>query len=1549
MSINFSVRWADNTDALKRNLAEGLDQIEVTRAAVDKLTKSLSGENQIRAANNWAASIQKLGGEAGALAGVQKLTTAELERGNAALDRAISKYQLMGTAVPTSIAQLKDLVAAQIAASASADTAAKSFDRLVVGLSASGKSSADAAKWMASISPAAADAAAKVTALNKPLDAMASGLSAAGKQASASTTLINGMSAAGALAASKLAVVGTESEKAGQSVGVFGSAFSHLAASITSGLLLHDAIHAVVGEIKDMIHVLPELALRGASVADVEENFKRLNTQAGRLGDTLLGTLRAGTHNTITDFELMKTANQDLAAGMALTDKQFGTLAKGAFALAQATGGDVKTGLDTMNDAMLTGRTRSLALLVGKLNLTKAEEDFAKGLLSTAEHLTEEGKLEAARVAILNAVGAATERLGEQMDGLDERVAQASTALENFKENLGKTIATSVVLEAGMSSLKDSITETFGPRQDALIQAIAASVDDAAIALASIAKAGVYAGAAIAHEWFALQKTFRESMIVVEGTAIAFDYASLAVLKFRAATAYTNSEQQHYAETIKVVEANIVSLKNSLAEQSKAWIDADNSQLGIQDTTKKYLKILDDLRVAMEAAKKNATAFVGPLQEGAKVQDAAAAAAARLGAMLQVSKKELSDATAAQKKYTDAVERYNSTEGADYLSIIDKIGNAMYEGIAFDKKRGKSTEDLIQIYKTTSTVIEQVVKSEDAYAKKLDAVTAAAKRAADIEKEIAAIIKAQTVAVNAATVKGLDDRLKAQQGYDTEVARMTLSAVDFQKAEIEVQIRNQKALGANLVGNAKETSDLVVATLELRLSQIDTLWKEHPMFPPKLKDETKNNIDEIGASVERLGRQISGSMGNSVFAIGSFIREFKKASTEAGKVAAAIEGGLAVGTAVTAEGSRGNETFKGAQAGAAIGTAIFPGYGTAIGAGVGAIAGALKVPGDEKAARQQLIDFKKQLADLFDSTASMQLKATVGADSWAKMVEEVKAAYIATGHTVEDALNDINTASDHTRNNVELLPDDLEKINKILKQTLNFGPEAQASASAVGLIDKSFLDLLNHAKELGGVTQSMKDFVAAQGSSAETGLGAALQIGNDALKKRSDLQSQIADLTKQQQAQVGSQEEARIKAGNDAYAKRLDIQIQIKQLTQQQQGQTGSEADDTAKKIVDLSKQLVLQGQLYDATQNQAGAANTAANETAQKILELNQQLIVQSNLYDATGIHSQAAADAVSGGLLAIINDQILAGKSFHDSVMTVAPAVDALSAQMIDAGLSGSTAFDQLRAQVALVKDEVAGPALTAVEGYAQGLVGLNNAGLLNQDMFRGLTGQINIAHDALIAQGQDGVAVLSAMRGPLQTIWELQTKFGYTTDDSTQALIDQAKEQGLVGEKYKPIGEQMLDATNKIADAIKRVADALAPLPKNAVDAAKGMQDALNNIHPNAINVRVNFARGDSVSAPDGTDINPPGFASGSGGLRDFGSGTLAMLHGREAVLTAAELADASGGSRGAVFEAMLAQFRTTQQTTDRLARYLIQDQATVIAKAMRDEVGKVRTHA
>jgi len=1228
VAINFSVRWADNTKEFVRNMKEGLDQIEVNRAAVEKLANSLAGNNVVKSANNWAAALKEVGGEAGALGGVLKLSNAEVERAIGVFDRAIAKANAMGKA---------DLALVQTYREMS-------------------------------------------EALHKQKDEY-DALDVSQKKVSAS----------------------------GQSLsGVFGN--------INIKQALSDPLSA---------------ATQG------------MHALAGSMGGTAVVAAGAVTGLAAIGTAIYGLASKAAAAGAALDDMAD------------------KTGLSVPALSKLSNASKVIGADMNQL--TDVIFKLERGI----------GENTDAFQAGLKAIGLSTAEL--KSAGPDRYLELVSAGLAGLEDPTARAVAGNAILGKGF---KD----------------VAAALQDL--------DAGFKLTADI-HPWTKDQakeaEQFEQQMksLVIHAEAFSVAVGRDLIGPISAFTSHLG--------TMGSVLSTVTGF-DSLIDQLHLVGEAFNWAAAAANTFRDASKMLPS---APSAPKLATNPFVVPTIDEH-------VALGHLEADYKKIAEAQKKAAEEQKRYSDAVASYNSTDGPQYEDILNKIGNDLYEGIAFDKARGKSTSDLVLIYKTTATVIDQITRAEEAYKKKLSEVTAAEEKHRKLEEEIAAIIKAQTIAVNKDVIAGLDARLKAQDAYDREVHRLTMTEDDFQRSEIALELRREEERNKTLVGNAKATSDLIIATLKLRLDAIGTLWKQsdHEMFPKKIKDEAKNNIDELGSAVERLGRQIGGAMGDSTFAIGSFIREFKKAASEADKIAAATEGGLAVAAALVPAGSRAANSIKYAQAGASIGTAIAPGYGTLVGAGVGAVVGALKVPDDEKAARQQLNDFKKQLADLFDTTASASLKAAVGTDAWGKMVEQVKAAYIATGRTAEEALADINTAADHTRNNVEMLPDGLAKINKILQQTLNFGPQAMASASAVGLIDKSFLDLLNHAKELKGVTQSMKDFVAAQTDAAGAGFDRALKVGNDAYAKRKDLLEQIAAL--------------------------------------------GTSDADKAK------------------------------------LADLNKQLETQNKLIDAVGIHSQQAADAVAGGLLAVINSQIMAGKSFHDSVVAIGPSVDALSEQMIAAGYSGSAAFDFLRAQVALVNDEVAGPALDAVEGYAAGLRGLNNAGLLNQDMFAGLSSQIGQTRDALVAQGKDGAQVMAAMRGPLQTLWELEQKFGYTTDDATQALIDQAEAAGEVGEKFKPIGEQMLDATNRIADAVEGLAEVFGVLPKAAKDAATGISDELKKIKTPTITIPVGFLEGDTPP-PDLWPVpkKGPGYASGTIGLKDFGSGQWAMLHGKEEVRTEAQV--------------------------------------------------------
>ncbi len=609
---SIKINWSTNTEELRNQLKLGLQQIEATKASAEALARSLSGDNLIRAAHNYAAAVSKIGD-------VSKLTAANQERVNSVMTKAVEV------------------------------------------LTAAGKGGSDLAKHFQSL----ADQTKQV-----------------------------------------------ESAQSGwlSTLKALGGSF---VARVAEGVLLRDAIHGILSALHSatvgLAEELAALTLHGAGVADVEENYQRLTKQAGLLGTTLLGTLRAGTHNTIDDFALMKTVNQDLAAGLKLTDSQFATLAKGAFALAQATGTDVKGALDTMNDAMLTGRTRALALLTGKIDLTKAENDFAKTLGTTADHLSEEGKLEAARVAILKAVGDATERLGEQTDGLDEKVAQAQVSWTNFKDELGKVIATSTVLGAGLDGLQAIISETFGGNQKSVFDGVAHAIEDLEIKIVEFSKVGVEGAGALLKEYYALKKLFGDLLQVIDLAKLA---SAIGVLPGQADA------------------GQALALIKTIKERGAALQDTDAAQQRVDASVAKLNARLDELKgkmqaaqVASDAARKATAEFVGPLQDEGDAARAAAQATADHTKFLQQSTAEKSKAKAAAEKLAE-VERELASLNADYRDTLKGIEPALIAEVQGWLRAGASIEQLTvkypQLTKAQLKAVGELDKALDETLKSMD-------------------------------------------------------------------------------------------------------------------------------------------------------------------------------------------------------------------------------------------------------------------------------------------------------------------------------------------------------------------------------------------------------------------------------------------------------------------------------------------------------------------------------------------------------------------------------------------------------------------------------------------------------------------------------------------------------------------------------------------------------------------------------------------------------------------------------------------------------------
>lgn len=94
------------------------------------------------------------------------------------------------------------------------------------------------------------------------------------------------------------------------------------------------------------------------------------------------------------------------------------------------------------------------------------------------------------------------------------------------------------------------------------------------------------------------------------------------------------------------------------------------------------------------------------------------------------------------------------------------------------------------------------------------------------------------------------------------------------------------------------------------------------------------------------------------------------------------------------------------------------------------------------------------------------------------------------------------------------------------------------------------------------------------------------------------------------------------------------------------------------------------------------------------------------------------------------------------------------------------------------------------------------------------------------------------------------------------------------------------------NRILDQDQKALD-------QATDAADDYAATLKKI-PSKIPVVINYSETGSKPAKGSV----PGFATGTDGFQDFGSGTLAMLHGREAVVPESAVANVGGGGGGAL---------------------------------------------
>lgn len=263
-------------------------------------------------------------------------------------------------------------------------------------------------------------------------------------------------------------------------------------------------------------------------------------------------------------------------------------------------------------------------------------------------------------------------------------------------------------------------------------------------------------------------------------------------------------------------------------------------------------------------------------------------------------------------------------------------------------------------------------------------------------------------------------------------------------------------------------------------------------------------------------------------------------------------------------------------------------------------------------------------------------------------------------------------------------------------------------------------------------------------------------------------------------------------------------------------------------------------------------------------------------------GLAGQGSATALSGAIVGDFAAMQAAGMSAAEALQAIAPSVAAMREELNAAGLEGSAAFAALEERIRLTTDEVTGPLIAGIGSFTGAMVNMHNMNMLTQEDFAGITAQIGTTILALEEQGVVGPAAAQALQPDLQKIWELQQATGYAVDETTQNLIDQAVEAGLVGESHRSAADKMAEASERTAKAVEFLAQRFGYLA-----------DEVNRVpSEKTIKVKTEYSSSGDAAPPGGGYTGgrePEYFQGGSAGFRDFGVETPAFLHGLEAVVT------------------------------------------------------------
>ncbi len=244
--------------------------------------------------------------------------------------------------------------------------------------------------------------------------------------------------------------------------GVSGNVAAALSEITASAGLVALGIAAAVAAVAGFI----ALGTRGAALRGIAEGFDRLTASIGILSTELLTDLRRAAAGTISDFDLIRTANQALLGATGQFAQQFGKalprLLEIARASARATGQDV----NYLYDSIVLGIKRASPRILDNLGIIINEQEayrvYAESIGKAVTALSDQDKQIAVLNATLQSGQTALDAASASQETAAEKLSRAGATISNILDKLG------VLVQPLFEGILDAVNNVLSTISDAI-------------------------------------------------------------------------------------------------------------------------------------------------------------------------------------------------------------------------------------------------------------------------------------------------------------------------------------------------------------------------------------------------------------------------------------------------------------------------------------------------------------------------------------------------------------------------------------------------------------------------------------------------------------------------------------------------------------------------------------------------------------------------------------------------------------------------------------------------------------------------------------------------------------------------------------------------------------------------------------------------------------------------------------------------------------------------------------------------------------------------